>query len=168
MSRATTGCPIDPSSQSAQLAWLAACRPAALDRAASVLCGKDWLYFCCTGERASEPTAALAAFGSLVTGAYDPAVLDALGLQEAGRLLPEIVDERQRYGALGAFAAAAFGLLPGTPVVLGPIAEIAASLAAGLGELPDLRLHPVRRARLPRSALSALGRTCRSATATPP
>jgi len=70
----TTGCPLGPSSQSAQLAWLAGCRPEALDRAASVLCGKDWLYFCCTGARASEPTAALAAFGNLAAGAYDPAV----------------------------------------------------------------------------------------------
>jgi erythritol kinase len=134
----TTGCPIEPSSQSAQLAWLAACRPAALDRAATVLCGKDWLYFCCTGERASEPTAALAAFGSLLTGAYDPVVLEALGLEQTARLLPEIVDDPQRYGALGAFAATALGLLPGTPVILGPIAEIAGSLAAGLADAPIL------------------------------
>jgi len=133
-----TGCPVDPSSQSAQLAWLAESRPAALDRAANVFCGKDWLYFCCTGERASEPTAALGAFGALATGAYDPGLLERLGLREAVRLLPEIVDGTRHYGALGAAAAAATGLVPGTPVVLGPVDLIAASLAAGLGGAPSL------------------------------
>ncbi|HSA79802.1 MAG TPA: FGGY family carbohydrate kinase [Geminicoccaceae bacterium] len=133
-----TGCPIEPSSQSAQLAWLAECRPAALDRAASVLCGKDWLYFCCTGERASDPTAALGAFGNLATGAYDQHVLERLGLEGAVRLLPEIVDGTRHHGTLGAAAAAATGLTPGTPVVLGPIDSIAASLAAGLGCAPGL------------------------------
>jgi len=133
-----TGCPVDPSSQSAQLAWLAESRPAALERAASVFCGKDWLYFCCTGECASEPTAALGAFGDLATGAYDQGVLDRLGLQEAVRLLPEIVDGTRHYGALGEAAAAATGLMPGTPVVLGPVDVIAASLAAGVGGAPSL------------------------------
>ncbi len=133
-----TGCPIGPSSPSAQLAWLAEHRPAALDRAASVFCGKDWLYFCCTGERASEPTAALAAFGSLVTGAYDDDVLDRLGLSDAARLLPEIHAGTPEPGPLAGVAAAAFGLTAGTPVVLGPIDQIATSLAAGLGGASDL------------------------------
>jgi erythritol kinase len=133
-----TGCPIDTSSQSAQLAWLAERRPAALDRAASVFCGKDWLYFCCTGERASDATAALGAFGNLATGAYDQGVLERLGLEEAARLLPEVVDGTRQHGALGAAAAAATGLMPGTPVVLGPVEPIAASLAAGLGGAPGL------------------------------
>jgi erythritol kinase len=133
-----TGCPVDASSQSAQLAWLAGNRPAALDRAASVFCGKDWLYFCCTGERASEPTAALGAFGALATGTYDQDVLQRLGLQEAIRLLPEIVDGTRHSGALGTAAAAATGLMPGTPVVLGPVDPVAASLAAGLGGAPSL------------------------------
>lgn len=131
-----TGCPIDPSSQSAQLAWLAERRPAALDRAASVFCGKDWLYFCCTGERASDATAAAGAFGNLATGAYDQGMLERLGLEEAARLLPEIVDGTRQHGALGAAAAAATGLMPGMPVVLGPVDSIAASLAAGLGGAP--------------------------------
>ncbi|MCE3246661.1 MAG: carbohydrate kinase [Geminicoccaceae bacterium] len=133
-----TGCPIGPSSQSAQLAWLAENRPAALDHAASVFCGKDWLYFCCTGERASEPTAALAAFGSLMTGVYDEDVLDRLGLADAARLLPEIGAGPREPGALAGVAAAAFGLTAGTPVVLGPVDQIAATLAAGLGGASEL------------------------------
>jgi erythritol kinase (D-erythritol 1-phosphate-forming) len=129
----TTGCPPDASSQSAQLAWLAVHRPAALDQAASVFCGKDWLYFCLSGERASEATAALAAFGSLATGAYDAGLLERLGLHDLTRLLPGIVDGTRHQGALAPAAAAATGLVAGTPVVLGPVDSVARSLAAGLG-----------------------------------
>ena len=133
----TTGCPPDASAQSAQLAWLAAHRPEVLDQAASVFCGQDWLYFCLTGERASEASAALAAFGSLATGAYDPCLLERLGLQDVARLLPAIVDGTRHQGALAPAAAAATGLVAGTPVVLGPVDSIARSLAAGLGTAED-------------------------------
>jgi erythritol kinase len=129
----TTGCPPDAAAQCAQLAWLAEHRPELLDQAASVFCGKDWLYFCLTGERASEATAALAAFGSLETGAYDACLLERLGLQDVARLLPAIVDGTRHQGALAPAAAAATGLLVGTPVVLGPVDSIACALAAGLG-----------------------------------
>jgi erythritol kinase len=128
----TTGCPPEASSQSSQLAWLAAHRPEVLDQAASVLCGKDWLYFCLTGERASEASAALAAFGCVESGAYDAGLLERLGLQEAGRLLPGLIDGTRHADPLAAAAAAATGLLAGTPVVLGPIDAIARGLAAGV------------------------------------
>jgi erythritol kinase len=129
----TTGCAPDGSAQNAQLAWLAEHRPELLDQSASVFCGKDWLYFCLTGERASEASAALAAFGSLETGAYDAGLLERLGLRDVARLLPPIVDGTRHRGALAPAAAAATGLLVGTPVVLGPVDSIACALAAGLG-----------------------------------
>ena len=128
----TTGCAPDAASQTAQLAWLAAHRPAVLDQAASVLCGKDWLYFCLTGERASESSAALAAFGNLETGAYDAGLLEQLGLQDFARLLPAIIDGTRHQGALAPAAAAATGLPAGMPVVLGPVDAVARGAAAGL------------------------------------
>ena len=133
----TTGCPPDAAAQSAQLAWFASDRPELLDQAASIFCGKDWLYFCLTGERASEASAALAAFGSLDTGAYDACLLERLGLQDVARLLPAIVDGTRHQGALAPAAGAATGLMPGTPVVLGPVDSIARGLAAGLGAAAD-------------------------------
>jgi erythritol kinase len=129
----TSGYAVTPASQSAQLGWLGEHRPAVLDRAASVFCGKDWLYFACTGERAAEATAALGAFGDLTTGAYDLPLLEQLGLADAARLLPPIVDGSRQHGELAQAPAAATGLLTGTPVVAAPVDAIARGLAAGLG-----------------------------------
>ena len=113
--------------------------PALLDRAATAFQGKDWLYFCCTQERATDPASAAAAFGDFRTGAYDARVLELLRLPEIARLLPEIVDGTRHHGELSAAAAAATGLIAGTPVVLGPVDLIAIALAAGLAQ-PDARL----------------------------
>src|SRR5262245_35675665 len=67
--REITGNPIDPSRQSAALAWLAAHRPEVLDRAATAFTAKDCVYFFCTGERATDAAAAAAAFGDWRAGA---------------------------------------------------------------------------------------------------
>lgn len=130
--RAITGRAIEPALASAQIACLAERQPTLLDRAATAFQSKDWLYFCCTHERATDSASAAGAFGSFRTGDYDARVLDLLHLQEIARLLPEIVDGRQTYGELTEAAAAATGLVAGTPVVLGPIDLIATALAAGL------------------------------------
>jgi erythritol kinase len=113
--------------------------PALLDQAATALQGKDWLYFCCTGQRATDPASAASAFGDCRTGAYDLRTLELMGLPEVARLLPEALDGTRAPGELTGAAAAATGLLPGTPVVLGPVDLIAAALVAGLAQ-PELRL----------------------------
>jgi len=137
--REITGSAIASSLPSAQLADIAERCPALLDRAATALQGKDWLYFCCTQERATDPASAATAFGDFRTGAYDLRVLERLRLPEIARLLPEIVDGTREHGALTRPAAAATGLSAGTPVVLAPVGLIAGALAAGLAE-PDVRL----------------------------
>jgi len=137
--RAITGSRVAASLSSAQLACMAERCPALLDHAATALQGKDWLYFCCTHQRATDPASAVAAFGDFRTGAYDLRVLERLRLPEIARLLPEIVDGTRDHGALTRAAAAATGLIAGTPVVLGPVELIAAALAAGLAQA-DVRL----------------------------
>ncbi|MDH3772127.1 MAG: FGGY family carbohydrate kinase, partial [Nitrospirota bacterium] len=127
--RRRTGSPIDPSLQSVQLAWIARHEPELLAAAATALHGKDWLYFCCTGERATDPAEAVAAYGDI---RRRTSVLDLLHLEEIAPLLPEIVDGTRHWGALSAAAAAATGLSPGTPVVLAPPDVIAIGLAAGI------------------------------------
>ena len=131
--RAITGSAIKPSHSSAQLAWMAEHCPALVDRAATTLQGKDWLYFCCTQERATDPASA-AAFGNFRTGAYDARVLELLRLPEIACLLPAVVDGTRHHGELSAVAGAATGLIAGTPVVLGPVDLIASALAAGLAQ----------------------------------
>ena len=137
--RAITGSAATPEHTSAQLAAMAERCPALLDHAATALQGKDWLYFCCTEERATDPASAATAFGDCRTGAYDLRVLELLRLPELARLLPETVDGTRAHGELTGAAAAATGLIAGTPVILGPIDLIAAALAAGLLQ-PGLRL----------------------------
>ncbi|MGH6918695.1 MAG: FGGY family carbohydrate kinase, partial [Geminicoccaceae bacterium] len=132
--RAITGSAIEPSHSSAQLAWMAARCPALLDHAATAFQSKDWLYFCCTQERATDPASVAAAFGDFRTGAYDARVLELLRLPEIARLLPTVVDGTRHHAELSAAAAAATGLIAGTPVVLGPVDLIASALAAGLAQ----------------------------------
>jgi erythritol kinase (D-erythritol 1-phosphate-forming) len=130
--RAITGHAMDATLHSAELAALAEHRPEALDRAASVFTAKDCIYFLCTGERATDAGAATSAFGDWRTGAYDARVLDLLGLRDAAHLLPEIVDGTSHHDELTTSAAAASGLVAGTPVVLAPVDTIALALALGL------------------------------------
>ena len=128
-----SGRPIGPSLRSAQLAWLVGNRPEALDGAVTAFAAKDCVYFFCTGERATDAATAAAGFGDWRTGAYDGRVLELLGLEQVARLLPEIVDGTRHHGALTPAAAAASGLLAGTPVVLAPVDTVATALGLGLG-----------------------------------
>ena len=128
-----SGHPIEASLRSAQLAWLAGHHPEILDGAVAAFAAKDCVYFFCTGERATDGATAAATFGDWRTGAYDPRVLELLGLQQLARLLPEIVDGTRHQGTLTTAAAAATGLLAGTPVVLAPVDTVARALALGMG-----------------------------------
>jgi erythritol kinase len=60
-------------------------------------------------------------------------VLELLGLEHVARLLPEIVDGTRHHGLLTTAAAAASGLLAGTPVVLAPAEMVTTALGLGLG-----------------------------------
>jgi erythritol kinase len=130
--REITGHAPDSRLHGAALAALAEHCPEALDRAASAFTAKDCVYFLCTGERATDAAAAASAFGDWRTGGYDPHVLDLLGLRDAAHLLPEIIDGMKYHGELTRPAAAATGLVAGTPVVLAPVDTVAIALALGL------------------------------------
>jgi erythritol kinase len=130
--RCITGVAPTAASQSAQLAWLLRSRPELVAEASTALHGKDWLYFCCTGERATDPAEAIGTYGNLRCGDYDRRVLELTGLLELEALLPEVTDGLHRQCALGRAAAAASGLLPGTPVILTPVDPVATALASGL------------------------------------
>ncbi|MEM9628948.1 MAG: FGGY-family carbohydrate kinase [Pseudomonadota bacterium] len=129
-----TGTAINPAIQSGQITWLKRHRPESLHRAASALHCKDWLYFKATGERATDPSEGVFTYGNYRTRAYDDAVLDLLDLQDIAHLRPDIVDGSKHHAPLTDDAAAATGLLSGTPVVLGPLDVIATTLGAGAYE----------------------------------
>lgn len=127
-----TGTGLNTCQQGAQLAHMAAVAPELLDRAEVALHCKDWLYLNLTGIRATDPSEASFTFGNFRNRQYDDAVIDGLGLRARRGLLPEIVDGTMTTHPLSAEAAAATGLLAGTPVSLGYVDMVMTALGAGV------------------------------------
>lgn len=127
-----TGTGLAACSQGVQMAHMAAVSPDILDRTEVALHCKDWLYLNLTGVRATDPSEASFTFGNFRTRRYDETVIDALGLTARRGLLPEIVDGTEVTHPLSADAAAATGLLAGTPVCLGFVDIVSTALGAGI------------------------------------
>ena len=87
-----TGCGMNACNQSAHLVWLKRHAPHLLARTATACHCKDWLYFKLTGERVTDTSEGTFTFGDFRTRAYEPEVLDALGLTAERELLPPMID----------------------------------------------------------------------------
>lgn len=127
-----TGSGVNACQQNVQLVWLKRHAPEILDRAQSAHHCKDWLYFKLTGERVCDPSEANFTFGSYRSRAYAPQILDELGVPEAKRLLPPIVEGTEQAHGLSLEAATATGLAAGTPVILGYVDVVCTALGGGL------------------------------------
>jgi erythritol kinase len=127
-----TGTGLAACQQGPQIALMAATAPDLLDRAEVALHCKDWLYLKLTGVRATDPSEASFTFGDFRTRRYDDAVIDALGLSARRRLLPQILDGTQTAHPLSSEAAAATGLLAGTPICLGFVDMVCTAVGAGI------------------------------------
>ncbi len=114
------------------LTWMKRHAPALLERAATALHCKDWLYFNLTGVLAGDPTESVFTFGDYRTRDYSDDVFAALGLSDLRRLLPPIVDGAAHADPLSAAAAAATGLPEGLPVSLGCVDIMCSAMGAGL------------------------------------
>ena len=86
-----TGAGVNPCQQSAQLLWLREARPAMLERAATALHCKDWLYYNLTGQRAGDPSESIFTFGDIATRKLDARVIAAFGLEAQAHLLPVVL-----------------------------------------------------------------------------
>ncbi len=127
-----TGTGLNTCQQGSQLAHMDRYLPDLLDRAETALHCKDWLYLNLTGVRATDPSEASFTFGNFRNRRYDDTVIEALGLQDRRRLLPEIVEGTEVTHPLTAAAAAATGLRAGTPVSLGYVDMVMTALGAGV------------------------------------
>jgi erythritol kinase len=127
-----TGTGVNACQQNVQLAWLKRHEPETLAQAQSAHHCKDWLYFKLTGERVADPSEANFTFGSYRSRSYAPDVLDELGVPEAKRLLPPIIEGTEQSHGLSLEAASATGLAAGTPVVLGYVDVVCTALGGGL------------------------------------
>lgn len=127
-----TGTGLNACQMGTQMAHIAATEPDLLEAAEVALHCKDWLYLNLTGVRATDPSEACFTFGDFRTRAYDPAVIEALGLTSRRALLPEIVDGTATTHRLTARAAVETGLPAGTPVSLGYVDVVCTALGAGI------------------------------------
>ncbi|WP_062017504.1 FGGY-family carbohydrate kinase [Aureimonas sp. AU4] len=127
-----TGTGLNTCQQGSQLAHIKAHQPELLARAEAALHCKDWLYLKLTGVRATDPSEASFTFGDFRTRRYSDTVLEALGLTDERRLLPEIVDGTQTTHPLSEAAARDTGLRAGTPVSLGYVDMVMTALGAGV------------------------------------
>jgi len=127
-----TGTGLNTCQQGAQMAHMDGTVPALLDHAEVALHCKDWLYLNLTGVRATDPSEASFTFGNFRTRQYDDRVIDALGLGHRRHLLPTIVEGTEVTHPLSSSAAAATGLLAGTPVCLGYVDMVMTALGAGV------------------------------------
>ncbi|WP_377289865.1 FGGY-family carbohydrate kinase [Rhizobium sp. SG2393] len=120
--------------QGPQLKWMKENAPEMLTGATTAFHCKDWVYFNLTGVRATDPSEACFSFGDFRRRAYSDDVIDFLDLKGERGLLPDIVDGATTHHPLSEAAAAATGLLAGTPVVLGYVDVVCTALGAGLYE----------------------------------
>lgn len=127
-----TGTGLNTCQQGTQLAHMDRFHPELLDGAGIALHCKDWLYLNLTGVRATDPSEASFTFGNFRDRHYDDVVIEALGLEHRRSLLPEIIDGTMVTHRLTREAAAATGLLEGTPISLGYVDMVMTALGAGV------------------------------------
>ncbi|WP_043173013.1 FGGY family carbohydrate kinase, partial [Burkholderia ambifaria] len=96
--------PVAPGMAGPLLRWLAAHEPQALRAARRAVQPKDWLRIALGGEVAADPSDACATALATPDGAWDTALIDALGLS-ADRFAP-VQPSSARCGVLAAAAAA--------------------------------------------------------------
>ena len=115
------------------LAWLHDHEPAVLEKSLYAFECKDYIRFRMTGTAAAELTEiSSAGVLNLTTGEYDRELLGLFGLEEYENLLPPLCAADEVAGYVSEEAAAACGLLAGTPVAGGTMDIIACALAAGI------------------------------------
>lgn len=112
--------------------WMKRHAPELLKRATTSMHCKDWLYFCLSGERATDPSEGVFTFGDFRSRNYCDEVLAALELSDLARLLPPIVDGEKQGARLSAQAAAQTGLPQGLPLALGYVDVACTALGGGL------------------------------------
>lgn len=130
--------PVAPGMAGPLLRWLAAHEPQALRAARWAVQPKDWLRIALGGDVAADPSDACATALATPDGAWDTALIDALGLS-ADRFAP-VQASGARCGVLAERAAAALGLPAGVPLATGAADTACAALGSGLVAAGDALL----------------------------
>jgi xylulokinase len=116
-----------------KLLWVRDHEPANFQRVRKILLPKDYVRFQLTGEHASEVSdASGTALFDVVRRRWSYELVDRLGLDRS--ILPRVYESADITGAITAEAAAATGLLEGTPVVGGGGDQAASAVGNGIVE----------------------------------
>ena len=126
-----TGHRLNPTYSLSKLMWVRDHEPHVLERAVVAVQAKDFLVYRLTGRLLTDPSDASStnAYDQLA-GQWSLPLIEAAGLD--ARLFPEVVPSTTVVGAVTAEAAAATGLLAGTPVVIGGGDGPMGALGAGI------------------------------------
>lgn len=114
--------------------WLSENEPDSLNRAAHVLCCKDWLRYKLTGTIFTDVTEASVMPGDIHSRDYNEAMFDWLGVRAYRHLFPPVAVSEQICGTVHSVPAAQTGLKVGTPVVAGAGDVPASAIGAGAVE----------------------------------
>lgn len=128
---ALTGQVPSAASPASLLLWLRANEPDSFAATRWALFCKDWLRFRLTGEIATDPSEASAAFTDVHTHEWSTAALDLYDLADAAERLPRLRASTEVAGWITREAAELTGLTEGTPVVTGAHDVDAAALGIG-------------------------------------
>jgi xylulokinase len=125
-----TGQRLSPTYTAPKVLWIKEHFPGVYDQAHKVLQAKDYAAFLLTGVFATDNSDASATLlFDLVGKRWDSDLIAALGLN--GKLLPEVHPSTAIIGHVTPAAAAASGLMAGTPVVIGGGDGACATVGAG-------------------------------------
>ncbi|MBX2835780.1 MAG: carbohydrate kinase [Gammaproteobacteria bacterium] len=127
-----TGTAINASQNRIQMLWLERTDPQTLDLADCSFHCKDYLYFCLTGVRATDPGEALFTYGDIKKHQYSPEVLSILGLSHRADTLPDIVDGLTTSSPMLKDICEQVGLPSDTQVNLAAVDVICSALGGGL------------------------------------
>lgn len=116
---AEDGCVMQQGCTLPLVAWLRQHEPEIVDRAAHIFSYKDFLRMKLTGQAAADRTEAAVAPGDARRRSRSAAMLDLFGLTDVAHKLPPVRDSESLAGTVTAEAAAATGLMAGTPVAVG-------------------------------------------------
>lgn len=117
---------------SALLAWIREHEPERYRRIRWLLSCKDWLRFRLTGQVATDLTESSVSFTDCRTQAYSDEALALFGHRSLAHALPSPASPFEITGVVSESAAAATGLIAGTPVVAGLHDISAATLGMGI------------------------------------
>jgi L-xylulokinase len=129
-----------PFSANTLLAWLRDHEPERYHAIGTAFFAKDWIRLCLTGVVATDLTEASTAFTDLHTQHYSDEILAILGVEAMASARPDLLLSCDRAGSVTAAAAAATGLLAGTPVAAGLHDVTAAAVGTGHTRPDDLSI----------------------------